>query len=122
DSRMMTKSYSGFLQRSLPPFWPTTDRGLVLGALARLDAEAPEVEPVQARGEQPRPVAVAPPVARSPRTAVTGGHAWTQDQDEELREGVEAGVPTEALAEHLELAPDLITTRMNQLGLEAVDL
>ncbi len=122
DSRMMTKSYSGFLQRSLPPFWPTTDRKLVLGALARLDAEATDIEPVQARGEQPRPVAVAPPVARSPRTAVTGGHAWTQEQDEELRDGVEAGVPTEALAEHLELAPDLITTRMNQLGLEAVDL
>ncbi|MGB7424520.1 MAG: hypothetical protein WA903_06425, partial [Ornithinimicrobium sp.] len=60
--------------------------------------------------------------ARSPRTAVTGGHAWTQDQDEELREGVEAGVPTEALADHLELAPDLITARMNQLGLEVIDL
>lgn len=130
DSRMMTKSYSGFLQRSLPPFWPTTDRALVLGALSRLDAEAPDIEPVQTRGdqtrgeqtggEQPRPVAVAPPVARSARTAVTGGHAWTQEQDEELRDGVEAGVPTEALAEHLELAPDLIASRMNQLGLEVV--
>jgi len=121
DSRMMTKSYAGFLQRSLPPFWPTTDTQLVLGALARLDAEAPAIEPVQARPEQPpstsKPVAVDPPVARSPRTAVTGGHAWTQEQDEELREGVEADVPIEDLAEHLELAPDLITSRMNQLGL-----
>ena len=26
DSRMMTARYAGFLQRSLPPFWPTTDR------------------------------------------------------------------------------------------------
>ena len=25
DSRMMTARYAGFLQRSLPPFWPTTD-------------------------------------------------------------------------------------------------
>ncbi len=121
DSRMMTKSYAGFLQRSLPPFWPTNDTKLVLGALARLDAEAPAIEPVQARPEQsqskPKPVAVDPPVARSPRTAVTGGHAWTQEQDEELREGIEADVPIEDLAEHLELAPDLITSRMNQLGL-----
>ncbi len=122
DSRMMTKSYAGFLQRSLPPFWPTTDTTLVLGALARLDAEAPAIEPVQARPEpsgskQAKPVAVDPPVARSPRTAVTGGYAWTKEQDEELREGVEADVPIEDLAEHLELAPDLITSRMNQLGL-----
>ncbi len=121
DSRMMTKSYAGFLQRSLPPFWPTTDTKLVLGALARLDSEAPAIEAVQARPEpstlKSKPVAVDPPVARSPRTAVTGGHAWTEEQDDELREGIEADVPIEDLAEHLELAPDLITSRMNQLGL-----
>ncbi|MGB5935701.1 MAG: hypothetical protein WBG76_07530, partial [Ornithinimicrobium sp.] len=58
--------------------------------------------------------------ARSARTAVTGGHAWTDDQDEELRDGVEAGVPTEALATHLEVAPDAIVSRINQLGLEMV--
>ncbi len=120
DSRMMTKSYAGFLQRSLPPFWPTTDRALVLGALARLDAEAPDIEATQARGEDVRPVAAAPPVARSPRTAITGGHAWTDEQDEELREGIEAGVPTETLAEHLDVAPDSVASRMNQLGLQAV--
>src|SRR5690606_40884983 len=28
DSRMVSARYAGFLQRSLPPFWPTTDRGL----------------------------------------------------------------------------------------------
>ena len=33
DSRMMTARYAGFLQRSLPPFWPTTDRAMVLAAL-----------------------------------------------------------------------------------------
>ena len=40
DSRMMTARYAGFLQRSLPPFWPTTDRERVLAALKRLDETA----------------------------------------------------------------------------------
>jgi ATP-dependent DNA helicase DinG len=117
DSRMVTKGYASFLQRSLPPFWPTTDRDLVLAALARLDAEAQEVLPPPALAASG--AASSPPVTRSARTAVTGGHAWTEEQDEELREGIEAGVPTEALAEHLDLAPDLVTTRMNQLELKA---
>ena len=122
DSRMMSARYAGFLQRSLPPFWPTSDRQLVLGALRRLDATASEVLPVVepgARGIGGAPLPTDPvPVARSPRTAVTGGHAWTDEQDEELRDGIEAGVPLEELCAHLELAPDLVTARMNQLGLE----
>lgn len=121
DSRMISKGYAGFLQRSLPPFWPTTDSALVLGALQRLDAEAEDLLPVQARGAAVAQSPVADvPVARSARTAVTGGHAWTQEQDEELRDGVEAGVPTEALADHLDVAPDAVVSRINQLGLEAV--
>lgn len=124
DSRMMSARYAPFLQKSLPPFWPTDDRALVLKALARLDATAGEVVPVAApaaRGLGGAPLAPAPgtvPVARSPRTAVTGGHAWTDEQDEELRDGIEAGVAVEELAEHLELAPDLVTARINQLGLQ----
>ncbi|MCE0485305.1 ATP-dependent DNA helicase [Ornithinimicrobium sediminis] len=117
DSRMMTARYAGFLQRSLPPFWPTTDRELVLGALRRLDQTAPPPVPVQ--HPTSRPAAGPPPVARSPRTAVTGGHAWTDEQDAELRDGLESGVSVEELADHLELAPDLVTTRINQLGLVA---
>ncbi len=123
DSRMMSARYAPFLQKSLPPFWPTSDRALVLKALSRLDATAGEVLPVAApaaRGLGGAPL-VSPgpvPVARSPRTAVTGGHAWTDEQDEELRDGLEAGVGVEELAEHLELAPDLVTARINQLGLE----
>ncbi|MGD8199841.1 ATP-dependent DNA helicase [Ornithinimicrobium sp. W1679] len=124
DPRMMTARYASFLQRSLPPFWPTTDRDLVLGALRRLDETAGEVVPVAAptaRGlggaAAAGPVAVDVPVARSPRTAVTGGHAWSTEQDEELRDGLEAGITVEELAEHLELAPDLVTARINQLGL-----
>ncbi len=141
DSRMTSARYAGFLQRSLPPFWPTTDREQVLGALRRLDESAPDVLPVLApvarslRGagtteevtastEQDvddRPVAEPPPVARSPRTAVTGGHAWTQGQDEELRDGVEAGLTVEELADHLDLPPDAVTARLNLLDLALSD-
>ncbi|WP_289017995.1 ATP-dependent DNA helicase [uncultured Ornithinimicrobium sp.] len=124
DPRMTNARYAPFLQRSLPPFWPTTDRDLVLGALRRLDGTAGEVVPVAAPaarglgGATTGPVAVDVPVARSPRTAVTGGHAWSAEQDEELRDGLEAGIPVEELADHLELAPDLVTARINQLGLD----
>lgn len=40
DPRLATAGYRGFLTRSLPPMWVTTDREAVLGALRRLDAEA----------------------------------------------------------------------------------
>ncbi len=43
DSRLATARYGGFLRQSLPPFWATTDRGVALAALARLDAAAGEV-------------------------------------------------------------------------------
>lgn len=136
DSRMMSARYAGFLQKSLPPFWPTSDRQMVLGALQRLDQTAPAPLPVaepvlrglggsgagagasQAAAGAAAPVADPPPVARSARTAVTGGHAWSEEQDQELRDAVEAGVDLTELAEHLQLPPDAITARLNQLGLE----
>ncbi len=70
DSRMLTARYAGYLQSSLPPFWPTTDRELVLNALRRLDQTAAPVLPVAARGEsasapvepKPRPVQPTPVV------------------------------------------------------------
>lgn len=40
DPRMSTARYGGFLARSMPALWPTTDREVVLAALRRLDAEA----------------------------------------------------------------------------------
>jgi ATP-dependent DNA helicase DinG len=40
DPRLDGMSYSGFLQASLPPMWRTTDKTVVLGALARLSATA----------------------------------------------------------------------------------
>jgi ATP-dependent DNA helicase DinG len=142
DSRMMTARYAGFLQRSLPPFWPTTDRERVLAALRRLDETAPPVLAVHEpalRGvtgavvgttmgrtgedavEHPRPVADDPPAAQSPRTAVTQGHAWTAEADEELRDGVELGLSLEELAESLELPTDVVEARLKGLGLELAD-
>ena len=140
DSRMMTARYAGFLQRSLPPFWPTTDRERVLAALKRLDETAAppvEVHEPALRGitgalvgtsmgatgedvaEHPRPVADAPPPAESARTAVTAGHAWTAESDEELRDGVELGLSVDELAESLELPADVVAARLKGLGLEA---
>ena len=142
DSRMMSARYAGFLQRSLPPFWPTSDRALVLNALTRLDQTAPaplEVAEPALRGltgavkgtamgdaeasgavdaTDTRPVATAPPPAPAARTAVTQGHAWTQEEDEELRDGVELGLDLEELSESLELATEVIAARLEGLGLE----
>ncbi|GAA6526609.1 ATP-dependent DNA helicase [Intrasporangium sp. DVR] len=131
DSRMMTARYAGFLQRSLPPFWPTTDRSMVLAALARLDETAPDPVPVEEPAlrslagartdrdgtEHPRPVATDPPAADSARNAVTRGHAWTNDQDDELRDAADAGMLLEELVEHFELPEATIAARAGQLGL-----
>ena len=143
DSRMMTARYAGFLQKSLPPFWPTIDKAMVLAALRRLDGTADEPLPVHEpalRGiagvvdgipmggedqDDPladdRPVACDPPVAGSVRTAVTQGHAWTSEQDTELREAVELGLTLDVLASHLELEDDVIVARLNLFGLELSD-
>jgi len=131
DSRMMTARYAGFLQRSLPPFWPTTDKPMVLAALARLDETAAEplhVEEPALRSlsgartdtdgtEHPRPAPAPPPVAESTRTAVTGGHAWTDEQDEELRDAAEAGMELGELVDHFELPEEAIAALADQLGL-----
>ena len=41
DPRLRTARYGAFLARSMPPLWPTRERGVVLGALARLAARQP---------------------------------------------------------------------------------
>jgi ATP-dependent DNA helicase DinG len=141
DSRMMSARYAGFLQRSLPPFWPTADRAMVLAALQRLDETAepplPVAEPalrgltgalagttMAAAGTTPpepdqRPVADPPPPPEASRTAVTQGHAWSEQEDEELRDGVELGLTAEELAESMELPPEVVWARLDGLGLEA---
>lgn len=42
DSRLATAGYAPALRASLPPFWYTTDRAKVIGALERLRDEAPD--------------------------------------------------------------------------------
>jgi ATP-dependent DNA helicase DinG len=145
DSRMMTARYAGFLQKSLPPFWPTTDKAMVLAALKRLDETAAEPLPVHepalrgvtgaidgtsmdapvdadadadGEGDSDQPIAGAPPVATSVRTAVTQGWAWTSAADEELREGVDLGLTLDELASHLDLLTDVVAARLALLGLE----
>jgi len=46
DPRLATARYGSFLRTSLPPFWTTTDRSVVLEALRRIDATAGVVRPV----------------------------------------------------------------------------
>jgi len=136
DSRLMNARYAGFLQRSLPPFWPTTNRELVLAALARLDDAAPDPLPVlepgaRALGGGPlvdpaaavdlRPVAGPPPSPPSVRTAVVSGHAWTSAEDEQLRDASKIGVDLDDLVEQLELDAEVILARLAALGLELGD-
>ncbi|MFC6887138.1 MULTISPECIES: ATP-dependent DNA helicase [Actinomadura] len=45
DPRLATARYGGFLKNSLPPFWATTDRETVRGALRRLDEAAASAAP-----------------------------------------------------------------------------
>ncbi len=131
DSRMMTARYAGFLQRSLPPFWPTADRAMVLAALARLDETAPDPVPVEEPAlrsltgakagpdgaAHPQPVASTPPVADSTRSGVAAGHPWTDELDEELRDAADAGMALEELVDHFELPEEVIAARAAQLEL-----
>lgn len=120
DNRMIKARYAGFLQRSLPPFWPTTDRGLVLGALQRLDQIAPEVQAVAdpaKRGMTGQPVAADPGPADGVRTAVTQGEGWSAQDDDELRDGVDLGLPLAELAASLARGESAVAARATTLGL-----
>lgn len=131
DPRLVTARYAGFLQASLPPFWPTTDRATALGALSRLDAAAAPVRPVAvpaergagaeaagtgAGGSDP-PVASNPPTPASSRSAVTAGYGWTAEQDEELRDGLDLGVGLDEIADQVERPVDAVHARIAALGL-----
>ena len=50
DPRLATARYGGFLRASLPPYWPTTDPEVVLGALRRLRAAEPSPAVDDVRG------------------------------------------------------------------------
>ena len=129
DTRMITARYAGFLQKSLPPFWPTTDRALVLKALKRLDQTAgdgratPTAQAEQAATEaaevaagqtHDEPAAVAGPVEVVPAPSAPG---WSPEDDEELRDGADLGLDPEELAEHLDKPLDDVRNRLVQLGI-----
>ena len=112
DPRIMTARYAGFLQRSLPPFWPTTDRELVLGALRRLDEIAPAVQAVADPVKRGLTGTVADPgTAGTVRTAVVQGDGWSAQDDDELRDGVDLGLPLEELAASLDRDESAVTAR-----------
>ncbi|MDN5718219.1 MAG: ATP-dependent DNA helicase [Janibacter sp.] len=118
DNRMIKARYAGFLQRSLPPFWPTTDRDLVLGALRRLDEIAPEVLPVADPVKRGLTGTVADPgTAGSVRTAVVQGDGWSAQDDDELRDGADLGLPLEELAASLDRDESAVVARAEALGL-----
>lgn len=137
DSRMITARYAGFLQASIPPFWPTTDRAKVLDALRRLDATAEPVVPVAPpprrgviAGENEHPpaqraptekvsdaVTTGAPAAEEARTAVTSGHSWTKADDEELKDGRDLGLDADELAEHLDIPLEAVEARLRLLKL-----
>ncbi len=58
-----------------------------------------------------------PPAPVSSRSAVTSGHAWTDEQDEELRDAADAGMQLDELVDHFELPEETIAARVEQLGL-----
>ena len=142
DNRMMTARYAGFLQRSLPPFFPTTDQALVVGALRRLDESAPEPLPVHeppprtlsGRSAMPTgavpprgapaastPAAEPPPPPTGARTAVTLGEGWSEQEDEELVDGLDLGLDVATIADQLEKSVEVVTARIAALGLTVSD-
>jgi ATP-dependent DNA helicase DinG len=117
DSRLATARYGSFLRASLPPFWATSDRDVVLEALRRIDASAAPVRPVAAPADRDATaVRSSPPSAPSSRTAVSLGRGWTPEEDAGLRAGAGAGRTVEVLAERYDCRADQVTARLTALG------
>jgi ATP-dependent DNA helicase DinG len=77
DPRLATARYAGFLRASLPPYWTTTDPGVVRAALRRLAADDSPPRRLAADDSAPRRIAAddsaprriaAPPDARASGT------------------------------------------------------
>lgn len=145
DNRMMTARYAGFLQRSLPPFFPTTDQALVVGALRRLDESA--APPLPVHEPPPRtlsgaaalptaavtvpdtpalesPVAAgSPDPAAAPATALPAppSDGWSDQEDEELRDGLDLGLDAGTIADQLEKSVVAVEARIAALGLTISD-
>ena len=50
---------------------------------------------------------------------MTHGHAWSEQEDEELRDGIELGLTLDELAESMELPVEAVSARLEGLGLRA---
>jgi ATP-dependent DNA helicase DinG len=120
DSRLATARYGSFLRASLPPFWATHDRGIVLEALRRIDAAAAPVRPVREPADRDTPGGGAPtPVSPSTRAAVRGGRGWTPEEDAGLRAAVEAGRHLDVVAERYGCTSEQVAQRLSDLGLSS---
>lgn len=120
DSRLATARYAGFLRASLPPFWATVEREVVLEALRRIDATAPPplpvAEPGQRSGDEVDVPDKAAPVPPSTRSVVRAGRGWTVAEDDTLRAGVGAGTDVAGLAERLGCTEEQVLARLADLG------
>ncbi|HET9654654.1 MAG TPA: ATP-dependent DNA helicase [Kineosporiaceae bacterium] len=121
DSRLAAARYGGFLRASLPPFWSTTDREVVLDALRRIDAAAPPPLPVADPVDRAGDAADSPvPSARSSRSAVRAGRGWTAAEDAVLRAGITAGEAAHRLADRVGCSGAQVLARLADLGLAVV--
>jgi len=121
DSRLASARYGSFLRASLPPFWSTPDRDVVLDALRRIDATAPPPLPVadpvdrsaaaQVLGSQPVPSPAAT------RSSIVRGRGWTPEEDAGLKAAIDAGRSLEVLAERYNCTLDQVAGRLADLGL-----
>ncbi len=132
DSRLATARYASYLRASLPPFWATTEPGVALEALRRIDASAPAPLPVgegiercapeQPPGRRPGPATAEGPTP-SPagtRSGISAGRGWTPEEDAGLRAALDAGRPVEVLAERYACSVAQITARITDLHLDTL--
>ncbi|HYO86148.1 MAG TPA: ATP-dependent DNA helicase [Dermatophilaceae bacterium] len=126
DPRMVTARYAGFLQASLPPFWPTTDRTVVLEALTRLattavDGGAAADDGGAAADRIGGVVSTGAPTPRAARSAVVRGSTWSTSQDEALTRAWSSGNDLTAIATRLDMDSDSVSVRARLLGLGAAN-
>ena len=68
------------------------------------------------RGMTGKPVAADPGPADGPRTAVVQGEGWSAQDDDELRDGAELGLPLQELAASLDREESAVAARATALG------
>jgi ATP-dependent DNA helicase DinG len=120
DPRLATARYAGFLRASLPAFWASTDREVVLEALRRIDASAPPPLPVADPFKRTGDGACGggrAPTAPSSRAAVRAGRGWTAAEDEALRVGVAVGDGVDRLTGRLGCTREQVLARLADLDL-----